>query len=256
MFKTNNQKIKLLAEKCFPKRIVELEGLLSSPTKIYIDFANVRPWSDKLGWHVEPSRVKQFFGSFDTVRDIRIYNGTLKGDLKSEKENKDLVDIFGSGYVTKTVKIMRKSIDVSSISATSPDILKNFIRPSLLRQLKVETIGYLNSQLADLNKQGIYTIEDRKCNFDVEIGRDMLLDYEKKECDCFVLWSGDSDFAGPVEQLLKDGKKVYIFSTSRKVSRELSELVPSGLFIYDIEKIRNFICWNKEMEGGSKAKNE
>jgi len=64
----------------------------------------------------------------------------------------------------------------------------------------------------------------------------MLLDYEKKECDCFALWSGDSDFAGPVGQLLKDGKKVYIFSTARKVPRELSELVPDGLYIYDIEK--------------------
>ena len=251
MFKTKNQKIDLLAKKCFPERIVELEKLFSSPTKIYIDYANVRPWSEKLGWHVEPQRVLQFFRSFDTVRDIKIYSGTLKGDLKSEKENKDLADSFGSGYITKSVKIMKKSIDVSSISASSPDILKNFIRPSLLRQLKIETIEYMNAQLADLNKQGVYFIEDRKCNFDVEIGRDMLLDYEKKECDCFALWSGDSDFAGPVGQLLKDGKRVYIFSTARKVSRELSELVPDGLYIYDIEKIRNFICWNKEMEGGS-----
>ena len=214
----------------------------------------MRPWSEKLGWHVEPQRVLQFFRSFDTVRDINIYSGTLKGDLKSEKENKDLADSFGPGYVTKPVKIMKKSIDVSSISASSPDILKNFIRPSLLRQLKIETIEYMNARLADLNKQGVYFIEDRKCNFDVEIGRDMLLDYEKKECDCFELWSGDSDFAGPVGQLLKDGKKVYIFSTARKVSRELSELVPEGLYIYDIEKIRNFICWNKEMEGGSTNK--
>lgn len=227
--------------------------LLSVPTKIYIDFANVRPWVEKLNWHVEPFRVKQFFDSFNTVKEIRIYNGTLIGDLNSEHENKELAKVFKDGCVTKPVKIMSKSIDVTSISSSSTDILKSFIRPSLLRQLKVETVEYLNSQLAELNKQGIYFIEDRKCNFDVEIGRDMLLAFEKKEADCFVLWSGDSDFAGPIEQLLKDGKKVFIFSTPRRVASELGDLTSQGLFIYDIQKIKNFICWSREMDGAKPA---
>ena len=64
-----------------------------------------------------------------------------------------------------------------------------------------------------------------------------------------MLWSGDSDFAGPIEQLLKDGKRVYIFATARRVASELNALVPAGLSIYDIQKIKNFICWNKEMDG-------
>ncbi len=247
-FQAKTQKIEMLA-KLFPNRIEELEKLFDCYTKVYIDFANVRPWVDKLGWHVEPSRVKQFFDSFSTVKDIRIYNGTLAGDQESEKYNKELTKFYNSSFITKPVKIMRKSIDVSSIAPDSKDILKSFIRPSLLRQLKVETIEYLNQKLGELNKQGIFYIQDRKCNFDVEIGRDMLLSYEKHECDCFVLWSGDSDFASSADQLLKDGKKVYVFATARKVATELSDLVPKGLFIYDIQKIKNFICWNKEMDG-------
>jgi len=30
--------------------------------------------------------------------------------------------------------------------------------------------------------------------------------------------------------------------------REFGELVKRGLFIYDIQKMRNFICWKREME--------
>jgi len=87
-----------------------------------------------------------------------------------------------------------------------------------------------------------------KCNFDVEIGRDMLLDYAQKNVDLFVLWSGDSDFADPIEQLLNDGKKVFLFATARRVASELNVLQSKGLFIYDIQKIKNFICWKKEMD--------
>jgi hypothetical protein len=74
----------------------------------------------------------------------------------------------------------------------------------------------------------------------------MLLD-DKKGATNFVLWSGDSDFADPVQQLLGDGKKVVLFATARRVSSELNALTHKGLFIFDIQKIRDFICWKKEI---------
>ena len=95
-----------------------------------------------------------------------------------------------------------------------------------------------------LNDQGKKYIEVRKCNFDVEIGRDMLLDYERNKIDNYVLWSGDSDFADPVNQLVKDGKKVVIFATSRRISLELAQ---TQSLKYDIQKIRNFICFPSEL---------
>jgi len=112
----------------------------------------------------------------------------------------------------------------------------------------VETISYLNTRLRNLNKPGILYFEDRKCNFDVEIERDMLLDFAKGEADHFVLWSGDSDFADPIRQLLSDGKTVVLSVTARKVSSELNELRGAGLRIFDIQKIRDFICWPREMK--------
>jgi hypothetical protein len=48
---------------------------------------------------------------------------------------------------------MKKSIDTTSIDPSSTAILDNFIRKSLLIELKVSTIEYLNEKLSELNKQ-------------------------------------------------------------------------------------------------------
>jgi uncharacterized LabA/DUF88 family protein len=87
-----------------------------------------------------------------------------------------------------------------------------------------------------------------KSNFDVEIGRDILSDYDKGGLENFILWSGDSDFEDPIKQLLDDKKKVMLFATARRVATELSELRAKGLKIFDIQKIKEFICYKKEMK--------
>ena len=170
----------------------------------------------------------------------------LVGDVESERFVHEL-EMLGYEARTKPVKIMTLPINVSSIAPDSPDVLKNFVRTPLLKNLKLEAIAYLNNQLRELNKQGIRYLEDRKCNFDVEIGRDILLDDRARAADCFVLWSGDSDFADPLGQLLANGRRAYLFATARKVASELNALQPSGLFIYDIQKMRDSVCWKREM---------
>ena len=117
----------------------------------------------------------------------------------------------------------------------------------MLDKLKIETVKYLNLQLKELNNQGILYIKTRKCNFDVEIGIDMLRDFDKG-INNFILWSGDSDFADPIRHLLKNDRRVSIFATVRKIASELNELRKIGLHIFDIRKIRDFICWPKEMK--------
>jgi len=105
-----------------------------------------------------------------------------------------------------------------------------------------------SSLLPDLmNKKGIYAIEDFKCNFDVEIGRDMTIDLERDDADTFVLWSGDSDFHDPLNEILSSGEKAILFATARAVSKELNSLKPNGLMIFDIKKIKEFICWKREI---------
>lgn len=246
VFNAKTDRIKELAVK-FHFRITELEKIFDKPTNVYIDFANVISWQEKLNWHFDIKRLKQLFDSFSNVKKVSFYYGTLLGDVKSVST---LAEVRRLGYSvnTKPVKIMKLSIDVSSISVNSTEIIKQFIRPPLLKKISVETVEFLNKRIKELNQQGIMYLEDLKCNFDVEIGRDMLLDYHGNHVDNFVLWSGDSDFHDPVKQLLSDGKKVVLFATVRKVSRELNDLVKDGLYIYEIQKIRNFICWPREIE--------
>lgn len=80
----------------------------------------------------------------------------------------------------------------------------------------------------------------------------MLLDLERDNIDTFVLWSGDSDFADPIEKLLNAGKKVVLFATAKRVSRELNALREDGLVVYDIKKLRDFVCWNRELSAETK----
>lgn len=248
MFNPKTDRIKRVAE-ANPKTIEQLEMLFEGRVRIYIDYANVRPWAEKLGWHIDLRRLKQFFESFDNIGSVKFYTGTLLGDSKSEAL---VLEVNNLGYdlKTKPVKIMQFSVDATSIDPQSTALLKQFIKQSLLRKYDVATIEHLNKKFADMNVQGVYSIEDRKCNFDVEIGRDMLIDYERNHVDTFVLWSGDSDFADPIIQLINDGKNVRLFAIPRRVATELSVLREKGLFIFDIQKIKDFVCWKSELSEG------
>lgn len=245
MFEPKTERIKEIADRN-PELIKRLDGIFDTSTRIYIDYANVRPWSAKLQWHIDLKRLKQFLDSFDTIEAINFYNGYLDGDDRSKAE---IEEIENRKYVvrTKPVKILRFPIDVSSIPKDSTALLDQFIRRALLRKYEVGTIEYLNERFRDMNKKGEYYIEDRKCNFDVEIGVDMLLDYEKNGTETFVLWSGDSDFADPLERLLKAGKKVVLFGTAGRISSELNALREAGLQIFDVFHLKEFICWKKEL---------
>jgi uncharacterized LabA/DUF88 family protein len=91
-------------------------------------------------------------------------------------------------------------------------------------------------------------LQDRKCNFDVEIGVNMLIDLERGSVDVFVLWSGDSDFEDPIKQHLGADKKVILFATAGRISKELNNLKDYGLIIFDIRDLKDFICWTRELK--------
>ncbi|MDD5606866.1 MAG: hypothetical protein PHN37_03345, partial [Candidatus Pacebacteria bacterium] len=78
MFKAKTNRIKILAEK-YPERIKELEKVFNNKTNVYIDFANVIRWQDRLRWHIDLTRLKQFLDSFENIEKIKFYNGKLAG---------------------------------------------------------------------------------------------------------------------------------------------------------------------------------
>lgn len=251
MFNPQTERIEKLT-RLFPKVVSDIGDIFGESANIYIDWQNVIHWQAKLGWHISAKRLKQFFESFNAIKVVSLYTGTLDGDGKSEEDIKSL-DGMGYRLQTKPVKIMPYSIDTSSIPSNSPALLQPFIKKPLLSVLNLETIEYLNKQFEKLNRQGVLSLEDRKCNFDVEIGRDMFLDLERNKCACFILWSGDSDFVDPITAITEAGKKVFLFATSGRVSTELSEIeVP----IFEIKKIKEFICWPKELPQSIRTKLE
>lgn len=242
MFNPKTKRIEKLA-KLFPKVIEELEDIFDGDSGMYIDWQNVIHWQEKFGWHFDLRRMKQFFDSFSTIKFVKIYVGTLKDNEQSEGQITELSK-FGYDVKTKSVKIMSISIDTSSIPKNSPALLQNFIRKSLLKKLDLESIEFLNNKLAELNQRGILNIEDQKCNFDVEIGREMSRDFELDSLNSYILWSTDSDFADPITQISSDGKKTVIFATSGRVSPELDA---TGVLIFDVKKMKEFICWPKDL---------
>jgi uncharacterized LabA/DUF88 family protein len=246
MFKPASERIEKLAA-LYPEKIRELERVFEKRTNVYIDYANVRGWAYRLGWHVDIKRLKQLLNSFDTVHGVKFYHGTMKDRPESEMT---ITTAREMGYIvrTKPVKMRQLSIDVSGIATNSTDILKSFIRPSLLAKLSGGAIELLNGELRTLNQQGILYLEEPKSNFDVEIGRDMLRDYDtQKNVEHFMLWSGDSDFEDPVTQLLKDQKKVIVCAIAKTVASEMNILRPKGLVIFDVKKLREFICYKREI---------
>ena len=169
MFQPKTKRIENLA-KIFPDIILELENIFDANTNIYIDWQNVIHWQDRLKFHINLGRLKQFLNSFSNIKTVKLYTGTLAGDSKSEEA---IIEFNRLGYEVKTkpVKIMKISINTSSIPKNSPALLENFIKKCLLSKLNLNTVEFLNERLSDFNKQGVTFIEDKKCNFDVEIGR-------------------------------------------------------------------------------------
>ncbi len=247
MFNPTTERIRSLFE--IKREIIEkLDLLFSDRAVMYIDYANVRPWSTKLHFHIDTKRLKQFLDSFSQIEKVNFYQGTLVGDIQSENDIEKLKD-RGYELHTKPVKIMELSIDVTSLkSMQSPDLISDFIRISLLRTLSLIQIENLNQHLQTLNLQGVKKLQDRKCNFDVEIGVTMLIDLERNSADVFVLWSGDSDFEDPIKQILDSGKKVVLFATAGRISKELNNLKDYGLIIFDIRDLKDFICWTRELK--------
>ncbi len=242
MFQPKTPRVAELAIK-FPVIIRQLDAIFDKPTNVYIDFFFFFYWQKKLGWHIDLKRLKQLLDSFEMVKIVKFYYGTLENDPLENIYTKTATDC-GYEVKTKPVKVMSWSIDVSGIDPGSPVVIANFITKPFLYKLDVGTIEFFNSKLLELNRGGVKALKVLKCNFDVEIGRDMLLDYSQGNIDNFVLWSGDSDFADPIQQLIDDDKKVMIFAVARRVSVELGQ---SKAGIFDIRKIKEFICRSKEL---------
>ncbi len=245
MFKPHTKKI----EQIYKQKSSQVEFLdtkvFIDKTQIYIDWANVFFWQDKLNWHIDARRLRQFLSSFDQIQSCKIYQGYFQND-KNRIAELDEWEKWGYVVRKKPVKEIRIPINATSHELESTDTLEKVCNRALIRELPIKSVKIFNSELRELNAKGLLELTTHKCNFDVEMASDIRLDVvQENDIESIVIWSGDSDFVDTVDSLIQDKKRVSIFSTRGRVSHELRH---SKAFIYDIKNIKNFICWNKERD--------
>ena len=199
---------------------------------VFVDFGNVRPWAKDF-W---PKENKfRFCKEIDIAKLADVCNW-----INPKKK------FFYYGHFKSRLDLFKNH----------PENIKS--RNSIFRLDKARGCGFLVKtkeikMVPHHDEDGLFVGKAPKCNFDVEIGRDMLRDFDKNGIENFILWSGDSDFADPICQLKEDNKDVSLFATAREVS---SELNATKIPIFEIKKIREFICWPKEIPQSTKNKIE
>ncbi len=75
----------------------------------------------------------------------------------------------------------------------------------------------------------------------------MLLDMNNG-VEVFILWSCDGDFADTILKLLSAGKTVIAVGVSGRFAKELNQLQPAGLRLYEVKRLKEFLCWPRELE--------
>lgn len=245
MFKAKTNKIKeIYKEKDSQVKFLD-KKIFKGKTNIYIDWANVFHWQPRLGWHIDVKRLQQFLSSFNQINSIKIYHGYFESDESSKKLLLDW-ESWGLEVIKKPAKEISIDIDLTSYNLEDTTIIKRVMHRQFVKELPIKSIEAINTIIRELNKKGIKKLSIHKCNFDVEMASDIRIDsYNDNSIESFIVWSGDSDFADTVDKLNIKKKNVVVFSTRGMVSYELSH---SKAYVYDIKRIKNFICWNKEKD--------
>jgi uncharacterized LabA/DUF88 family protein len=91
----------------------------------------------------------------------------------------------------------------------------------MIEELDTE-LKKLNLSIVELQKHLSAPVKRRKCDFDVEIARDVCNECEKFEQ--VILFSGDGDYAALGEDLIKKGRKVIVVFASGHLGKEYEGL--------------------------------
>jgi len=118
----------------------------------------------------------------------------------------------------------------------------------LIEELDVE-LKKLNTSIDELQKQISIPIMRRKCDFDVEIARDVF--NFSNDFEHLILFSGDGDYAALVEDLTinKNKKVIVVFAPGHvgkeyeKLSEQLKEkYLKYRLFLCSANRLKDDIC--------------
>ncbi|KKS92921.1 MAG: hypothetical protein UV70_C0021G0003 [Parcubacteria group bacterium GW2011_GWA2_43_13] len=118
----------------------------------------------------------------------------------------------------------------------------------LIEEMDME-LKKLNTSIDELQKQMSVPVMRRKCDFDVEIARDVF--NLSNDFDHLILFSGDGDYAALVEDLtINKGKKVIVVFAPGHKGKEYEKLVEQlqekrlnyRLFLCSAKRLKDDIC--------------
>lgn len=106
----------------------------------------------------------------------------------------------------------------------------------------------LNINITELQSALKEPVQRRKCDFDVEISRDIYNNLSNFET--LLIFSGDGDYAALVEDLISKGRKAVAVFARGHIGKEYEQLVEkltahglkSRLFLCSAQKLRQFIA--------------
>jgi len=142
MFSSNSQKLKL-----------------NSKTAVFIDYANVYGWRDKLANPVDPTKLFRYLKSYSKIKLINLYYGS-DTNPQSKEFLKKIVKI-GYNLTTKAVKyIIIGKIDGQIIKKQKCDFasLYTYLISHHKQVVVVYTKGHIGREIWDI-KKGLFKIQ-------------------------------------------------------------------------------------------------
>ena len=175
----------------------------------YLDLANMFHWQEVLGWSFRLEDAIRQVISIKSVKEVKVYYGTNSRQQEKSDALQKRIRKVGAILRTKPVKFIKKNIDAALL-------LKRSTMTMLSQDMNTKIVNLIE----EIKQTGIL-LEEPKCNFDVEMTMDLMDDTEKMSA--VMLFSGDSDLAGPLERLKLKNKNIYVVGVRGMTAKELHE---------------------------------
>ncbi len=248
---------------------------LKGDALVLIDWANIYGSFERNGWLVDTEKLLPFLQSHQEVKDVVFFCGEDAHPKSSEFLN--VQRVLGYNVISKKVKHIPVRIDESifrsKVNELDKDLAllreKNNAVSELLYSLDerlrkylekegavpmdefydvFDIIDQIDREIGNTNESLQYlwnnvrdTIVRRKCDFDVEISREVLLNLDTYQS--FIIFSGDGDYA-PIFDVLRERKKqaILVFPKGcRGKEYEESTERKQAMFLCSLEKLRMYI---------------
>lgn len=196
-----------------------------------------------IGYNVpsKPKEVKWVPAVLETTAHFKVLVRRLFDVLDNVKNTNSAVSNSLYDLVKRLEKILES---VHNMSATGEPTYTFFDE----RQARAiyELIEGLDSDLRKLNIDITKLqaslkepVQRRKCDFDVEISRDVYNNLENFET--IIIFSGDGDYAALAEDLIEKGKKTIVVFARGHKGKEYEDF-KTGLFLCSVKRLRQFIA--------------